>query len=112
MMIYACFSHLRIVNAVYLPSQDNLTRAFFVKKILDDLDEALADGQPRLCGNGTFLHLDNANPHRAPEHFECLGITRLPHPPYDPDLALCGFWLFGKLKRQLEGDTLGMIESY
>ena len=26
-----------------------------------------------------------------------MGIKRVPHPPFDPDLALCDFWLFPKL---------------
>ena len=27
-----------------------------------------------------------------------VGIKTVPHPPYSPDLALCDFWLFPKLK--------------
>ena len=27
-----------------------------------------------------------------------MGIKTLPHPPYSPDLATCGFWLFPKLR--------------
>ena len=27
-----------------------------------------------------------------------MGITTVPHPPYSPDLALCNFWLFPKLR--------------
>ena len=26
-----------------------------------------------------------------------MGIKKLPHPPYSPDLAPCDFWLFPKL---------------
>jgi hypothetical protein len=32
-----------------------------------------------------------------------LGIIRFLYLPYNPDLVLCGFWLFGTLKRRLEG---------
>jgi hypothetical protein len=39
----------------------------------------------------------------TPEKFAELGIRRLPHPPYSPDLAPCDFWLFGYLKNSLEG---------
>jgi hypothetical protein len=28
------------------------------------------------------------------------------HPPYSPDLAIAGFYLFGRLKQQLSGRTL------
>ena len=27
-----------------------------------------------------------------------MGIKTVPHPPYTPDLALCDFWLFPKLR--------------
>ena len=27
-----------------------------------------------------------------------MGIKTVPHPPYNPDLALCDFWLFPKLR--------------
>jgi hypothetical protein len=31
-----------------------------------------------------------------------MGIHRLRHPPYSPDVAPCDFWLFGSLKMKLE----------
>ena len=27
-----------------------------------------------------------------------MGIKTVPHPPYSPDVALCDFWLFPKLR--------------
>jgi hypothetical protein len=38
-----------------------------------------------------------------PEKFAELGIRRLPHPRYSPDIAPCDFWLFGYLKNSLKG---------
>jgi hypothetical protein len=55
----------------------------------------------------TFLHLDNATPHWTPQDFDRLGIAKFLHPPYSSNLALCDFWLFGTLKRKLEGSTFG-----
>jgi hypothetical protein len=80
---------------------------FLWKKTLDDFDEALAHSRPSLRANVTFLHLDNSAPHRAPEHFESLGITRLFYQPDSQNLAPCNFWLFGTFKRQLEGCSFG-----
>jgi hypothetical protein len=37
------------------------------------------------------------------EKYDEYGIKILPHPPCSPDLAPCGFWLFGYLKQSLEG---------
>jgi hypothetical protein len=106
-MIWACFSHLGIANVIHLPLQNSFTRAFFVEKSLDNFEETLAHSRPSLRASGTFLHLDTAAPHRAPEHFESFGITKPPYPPYSLDLAPCDFWLFGMFKRQLEGDSFG-----
>jgi hypothetical protein len=53
----------------------------------------------------TFLHFDNAIPHRTPRDFDRLGIPRLSDPLYRQDLVLCDFWLFRTLKRMLEGST-------
>jgi hypothetical protein len=72
-----------------------------------DFDEERAQNWPMNRSRGTFLHLDKSMPHRAPRDFNRLGITRLLHPPYSPDLVLCDFWLFGTLKRRLEGYTFG-----
>jgi hypothetical protein len=36
-------------------------------------------------------------------------ITKLDHPPYSPDLALCDFWLFPKLKNALKGQIFADI---
>jgi hypothetical protein len=55
----------------------------------------------------TFRHLDNATPHRAPQDFDYPGIARPPHQSYSQNLAPCDFWLFGTLKRKLEGFTFG-----
>ena len=38
-------------------------------------------------------------------------ITMLPHPPYSPDLALCNFFLFPKLKTHLKQHHFGTVEN-
>ena len=40
-----------------------------------------------------------------------MGIKTVPHPPYSPDLALCDFWLFPKLKEKLRGCRYETIEE-
>ena len=60
--------------------------------------------------NRYLFHWDNARPHTAQltkEKLESLGASVLPHPPYSPDLAPSDFYLFGNLKRQLEGVKFG-----
>ena len=51
-----------------------------------------------------ILH-DNARPHTAKlvkTYLQEEGIIAIDHPPYSPDLAPCDFWLFSKIKRELD----------
>ena len=40
-----------------------------------------------------------------------MGIKTVPQPPYCPDLALCDFWLFTKLKEKHRGCRYETIEA-
>lgn len=66
------------------------------------LHKAMCKKKPDLWGdNSRFLHHDNAPSHTAlilREFFDKKSTNIIPHPPYSPDLALCDFWLFSKLK--------------
>jgi hypothetical protein len=58
------------------------------------------------------LHHDNAPVHVAlliREFVEKKIIPTLPHPSYSPDLALCDFYLFTKLKSKLKGHHFGTL---
>lgn len=53
-----------------------------------------------------MLHHDNASSHTARltvEFLEQKHIKVIEHPPYSPDLAMCDFWLFFNLKKNLRG---------
>ena len=53
---------------------------------------------------------DNAPVHNSflvTDYLTKRGIKTVPHPPYSPDLALCDFWLFPKLR----GGRYGTIEE-
>ena len=38
-------------------------------------------------------------------------MTQVTQPPYSPDLALCNFWLFPKLKSPLKGKGFQTIDE-
>lgn len=62
----------------------------------------------------SFQHHDNAAPHKAGIVTEYLNKERvklLPHPPYSPDLALCDFYLFPKIKHELGGKSFNSVEN-
>ncbi|PNF15130.1 hypothetical protein B7P43_G15579 [Cryptotermes secundus] len=52
-----------------------------------------------------FFHHDNASAHTALSVRQFLtknGMIPVPHPPYSPDLAPCNFFLFPRMKRDME----------
>jgi histone-lysine N-methyltransferase SETMAR len=104
-MFWIEFSRSGIGTVVILPPGQSFNRDFFLDNVLLKIVDDRALRRPRLKARGTFLHLDNARPHLCNDAFEDLGIKRLPHPPYSPDLAPCDFWLFGYLKQCLEGQS-------
>jgi hypothetical protein len=66
------------------------------------------------CAGNWLLHDDNAPSHRALVTREFLAhksIITLPHPPYSPDLAPCNFFLFLKMKLQLNGHRFDRVEK-
>ena len=68
----------------------------------------------REIANMWFFHHDNAPSHTAIAVREFLAqnnITTLPHPPYSPDLALCDFFLFPKLKPTSKDIILGQLKT-
>jgi len=58
--------------------------------------------------------MDNARPHRAKSSQNILtqnNLSPMPHPPYSPDLSPSDFYLFGHLKRSLEGRRFASVEE-
>jgi histone-lysine N-methyltransferase SETMAR len=102
-MFWVDFSRTGIGAVVMLPAGQSFNKDFFTGTVLPAIVEDRAQNRPKMKANGTFLHLDNARPHLTSAQYAELGIKRLPHPPYSPDLAPCDFWLFGHLKQCLEG---------
>jgi histone-lysine N-methyltransferase SETMAR len=83
-------------------------------EILARLREAVHRKRPELWPDAWILHHDNAPAHDALTVHEFLAkksILILDHPPYSPDLALCNFWLFPKLKTALKGHRFSDIAN-
>jgi hypothetical protein len=75
-------------------------------EILARLHETVCRRRPELWPDAWILHNDNALAHDVLAVREFLvkkSIMKLDHPPYLPDLALCEFWLYPKLKTALKG---------
>ena len=58
--------------------------------------------RPALFKSGQWhFHQDNTPVHNSilvTDYLSKMGIKTVPQPPYSPDLDLCDFWLFPKLK--------------
>ena len=66
--------------------------------------------RPALFKSGQWhFHQDNTpvlNSILVTDYLTKMGIKTVPHPPYSPDLALCEFWLFPKLRRCRHYETI------
>jgi len=78
----------------------------FACDTLRRLDAKLRENGHSRGLRGMMFHWDNARPHTSAmtcAELEMLGAIVLDHPPYSPDLAPSDFFLFGHIKRLLEG---------
>jgi hypothetical protein len=88
---------------VLLLARGIFNHKFFVEKVLASFDKEQTYNWLANWSKSVFFHFDKTTSHRAPRDFDCLGIIKFLYPPYNPDLALCGFWLLGTVKRRLKG---------
>ena len=84
-------------------------------EVLREFRERFRRKRPALFKSGQWhFHQDNAPVHNsilATDYLTKMGIKTVPHPPDNPDLALCDFWLFPKLKEKLRGCRYKTIEE-
>ena len=86
----------------------------YAASLLHKLSSVVRESRPVSGLSGLFLHWDNARPHISTLTqgvVEELGLRRLCHPPYSPDLAPNDFFLFENLKRVLKGSTFASAEE-
>lgn len=95
-MISVIWSVTGIKSVTMLGRNQKFNSKFFSDTVLDNLSKNIST-------KGYYLHMDNAKPHIVPQKLKELGIIRLEHPPYSPDIAPSDFFLFGYLKNMLQG---------
>ena len=96
-----------------LPDDQTFTSEYACN-LLDRLDYNIRELRPKMGLRGMTIHWDNARPHAAAttkEKLRSLGVSLLPHPPYSPDLAPSDFFLFGVVKKQLEGIRVDEVDG-
>lgn len=85
------------------PEGTTVTGNYYSQQILPSVLSSFKTSNPN---SRLWLHHDNAPAHRSAVVMDFLqenNIRHLPHPPYSPDLAICDFYIFPKLKNHLAG---------
>ena len=103
-----------IVHHEYAPDGQTINKEFYLE-VLRHLYESVRRKRLGKWQDGNWiLHHDN-----APAHTSCLmrqflakhSTAQLQQPPYSPDLALCDFFLFPRLKKVLKGHRFEATED-
>jgi histone-lysine N-methyltransferase SETMAR len=105
-MLTFIFSGHGLLTPDQLPKGEKMNSQYFCDAILQETREALTSIPEKSGIEGMMIHLDNCKVHnsaRTTLQFEDFQVTRLPHPPYSPDISPCDFWFFGWSKEQMRG---------
>ena len=89
-----------------LPHGMSYNSSYFISNILDVLNEKKQIIWPKSGRRKVWLHLDNCRIHNSKmtmEKIQKIQFKRTPHPAYSPDIAPSDFYLFGRVKKELEG---------
>jgi transposase len=93
-----------------LPRGCKWTSQYYIDNILPEICALHITGDRRK----SVIHADNASPHvstRVKQYMEEHGPRTAPYPPYSPDLAPSDFFLFGYIKRALQGSEFQSVEE-
>jgi transposase len=89
-------------------------RTFNAECCCDNILAALTQFQPENDGKKLVIYDDNARAHTVQKcrtFCEERGLRLTPYPPYSPDLAQSGFFLFGYVKEHLKGMVFPSYEE-
>jgi len=95
------FDHKSIVHYEFIAQRQMVNQQCYLE-VLTRLREFIRRKRPVIWPDKWILHHNSAPEHdalRVREFQSKNSITKINHPPYSPDLALCEFWLFPKLKK-------------
>ena len=91
-----------------------VNKEYYVE-VLREFRKRFRRKRPALFKSGQWhFQQDNAPVHNCilvTDYLTKMGTKTAPHPPYSPDLALCDFWLFPRLKENLRGCRYETIEE-
>ena len=97
-----------------LPDGGSFTSDYLCDDLLQKLQTVMSVTRPVAMLRGLWIHWDNGKPHvseKTSATLQHLGLKKLPHPPYSPDIAPSDFYLFGRIKGMLAGKSFGSREE-
>ena len=85
-------------------------------EILREFRKRFRRKKPALFKSGQWhFHRNNAPVHNSilvTDYLTKMGYKTVPRPPYSPDLAPCGFWLFPKLREKIEAVVMRQLRRW
>jgi histone-lysine N-methyltransferase SETMAR len=102
-MISLMFNFDKEYSLTVLPKGETFTKQFFLESVVSDWEDVMLESRAVRGLQGCSLHMDNAPAHNCEDELKLLGVRRLTHPPYSPDLAPLDFSIFGALKASCRG---------
>ena len=95
------FDSTGMIYMHWAPTGQTVNKEYYVE-VLRDFRKRLRRKRPALFKSGQwYFHQDNAPVHSSipvTDYLTKMGIKTVLQPPSSPDLALCDFWLFPKLR--------------
>lgn len=96
------------MHCIYLDKGETITSSYYINHCLMPIVREINKQRSTSGTKNMKFHHDNARLHVAKSvnsYLEQQGLAVIRHPPYSPDLALCDFWLFDLIKRNLSDAT-------
>ena len=94
------FDRTSMIYMHWVPTGQTVNKEYYVE-VLREFRKRFHQ-RPALFKSAQWhFHQDNAPVHNSilvTDYLTKMGIKTLPHPPYNPDIAPCDFWLFPKLR--------------
>ena len=113
-MLLAFFRSEGIIHHEYPPDGQTINKEFYLE-VLRRLRESVRRKRREKWRDGDWImYHDNAPAHTShlvQQFLAKYGTAQLQHQPYSPDLALCDFFLFPRLKKVLKGHRFEATED-
>ena len=108
------FDSTGMIYMHWVPTGQTVNKEYYVE-VLREFRKRFCWKRPTLFKSGQWhFQQDNALVHHSilvTDYLTKMGIKTVLHPLYSPDIALCDFWLFPKLKEKLRACRYETIEK-